>query len=363
VAWGELPGRERLSLAGGSLDFAAWGACQFTHREVGIMASRNEEIKVGVVLAVGAVLLLAALVFVGGVNLFRQKKADYTTYFKFAGGLEAGSLVRFGGLKVGTVQAARIDPQDLTRIRVTLAVKAGTPIRTNSKARISSLGFLGENYLEVSPGTRDAALLPAGSEIPSVEMIQMPDLFSNVNNTTVSGNKLLNDLDDRVLTLSDNLNELIKEMDEVVSPQNREHLNSLLANADGMLKDDRPHVDKTLSNLETASGKLTPTIDNLNATVSKTSNLAEHLDAVVAENRQDLHTTLLRLETSLADAQKLIANLDDTLDGNRGNLDETLENLRVTSQNLKQFSDTLKQRPYSLVRIKAEKDRLPPTGK
>ena len=327
------------------------------------MARGNDEVKVGVVVAVGVALLLAALVFVGGVNLFRQKKAGYTTYFKFAGGLEPGSFVRFGGLKVGTIQAARIDEQDFTRIRVSLEVKAGTPIRTNSKARISSLGFLGENYLEVSAGTRDAALLPAGSEIPSVEIIQLPDVVGNVNNITINGNKLVNDLDDRILVLSDNINQLIKNLNEVVGQENREHFNSLLANADGMLKDGRPHVDKTLSNLETASGKLTPTIDNLNATVGKTNQLAEHLDAVVVENRQEMHKTLLRLGTSLADAQRLITNLDDTLDGNRGNLDETLENLRVTSQNLKELSDTLKQRPYSLIRIKTEKDRLPPAGK
>src|ERR1019366_2688935 len=213
------------------------------------------------------------------------------------------------------IQAALIDEQDFTRIRVTLEVKAGTPIRTNSKARISSLGFLGENYPEISAGTRDAALLPAGREIPSVAIIQLSDVFGNVNNITVNGNKLVNDLDDRLLALSDHINQLIKNLNEVVCRENREHFNSVLANADGMLKDGRPHVDKTLSNLETASGKLTPTIDNLNATVGKTNQLAEHLDAVVVENRQEIHNTLLRLATSLADAQRLITNLDDTLDG------------------------------------------------
>jgi phospholipid/cholesterol/gamma-HCH transport system substrate-binding protein len=327
------------------------------------MARGNEEIKVGAVVAVGAVLFLTALVFVGGVNLFRRKKAEYTTYFKFAGGLEPGNFVRFGGLKVGTIKAARIDPQDLTRIRITLEVKAGTPIRTNSKAHLASLGFLGENYLEVSPGTREAALLPAGSEIPSAESTQLPDVLSNVNNVTVNANKLVNDLDDRVLALSDNLNQLIKEMNEVVNQANREHINSLLANADGMLKDGKPHVDRTLSNLDTASAKLTPTISNLNVAVGNANQLAEHLDAVVGENRQELHNTLLRLAGSLTDAQRLIIDLDDTLDGNRGNLEETLENLRVTSQNLKELSETLKQRPYSLIRIKTEKDRLPPGGK
>lgn len=327
------------------------------------MARANEEIKVGVVVAVTIVLFLCALVFVGGANLFRKKKSEYTTYFKFAGGLDPGSLVRFGGFKVGTVQSARIDPQDSTRIRVKLEVDAGTPIRTNSKARISSLGFLGENYLEVSPGTRDAPLLPPGSEIPAMEIVQLADVFNNVNNITVNANKLIGDLDERVLTLSDNATELINNMNEVINEQNRDHFSSVLANTDGMLKESRPHVEKALANIEITSGKLPPTVDNVNVTLGKTNKLADHLDTVIVENRKEIHDTLVRLESSLADAQRLIINLDDTLDGNRGNLDETLENIRVTSENLKELTDTLKQRPFSLIRIKTEKDRLPPTGK
>ena len=125
-----------------------------------------------------------------------------------------------------------------------------------------------------------------------------------------------------------------------------------------MLKESRPHMEKTLANLETASGKVSPTIDNVNGTIGKANKLTDHLDAVVVENRKEIHDTLLRLQTSLADAERMINDLDDTLGANRGNLDETLENIRATSENLKEFTDTLKQRPYSLIRIKAEKDRL-----
>ena len=327
------------------------------------MARANEEIKVGVVVAVAALLFLVALVFVGGVNLLRKKKVEYTTYFKFAGGLEPGSLVRFGGFKVGTIKSASLDQEDTTRIQVVLQVDPGTPVKTNSRARISSLGFLGENYLEISAGTRDAAPLPAGSEIPTVEIVQLADVFNNVNSITVNATKLVNDLDDRVLALSDNANQLIKNLNDVVGPENKEHFGSVLANADGMLKESRPHVEKTLANLETASGKVAPTIDNLNGTIGKADKLTGHLDAVVVENRKEIHDTLLRLQTSLADAERMINDLDDTLGANRGNLDETLENIRATSANLKQFTDTLKQRPYSLIRIKTEKDHVPPGGK
>lgn len=327
------------------------------------MARSQEEIKVGAVMVAAAIVFLTALVFVGGVNLFRKKKVTYTAYFKFAGGVEAGNFVRFGGLKVGTVQSTDIDPEDSTRIRVRLQLVAGTPIRANSKARISTLGFLGENYIEVSPGTRDAALLAPGKEIPTVEIVQLADVFNNVNNVTVNANKLVNDLDDKFLVLANNTNQLINNMNAVVSPENRQHFNTVLTNAGAMLAESRPRLNRTLANLEAASAKLGPAVENANTTLTRTHTLATNLNKVVEENRRELHDALLGLRESLLDARRLMDDIDDALLTNRSNLDETLENIRTSSQNLKQFTDTVKQRPFSLIRIKTEKDRVPPRGR
>jgi len=327
------------------------------------MPRANEEIKVGAVVAVGALLFLLALVFVGGANLLRKKKVEYTAFFKFAGGLEPGSLVRYGGLKVGAIESASLDTTDPGRIRVVLQIDPGTPVKTNSTARISSLGFLGENYLEISAGSANARPLPPGGTIPSVEIVQLDEVFNNVNNITVNATKLVNDLDQQVLVLANNVNDLLKNVNEVVSPANQQHFNSILANTDGMLQDSRPHLEKTLANLDNLTTQASPLLANLNVTIGKANNLTDHLDGVIVENRKEIHDSLLRLQSFLAQAERLISDLDDTLGSNRGNLDETLENIRATSENLKEFSDTLKQRPYSLIRIKAEKDRVPPTGK
>ena len=130
------------------------------------MARTNEEIKVGVVVAFSALLFLVALVFVGGVNLLRKPKAEYTAYFKFAGGLEPGSMVRFGGLKVGTIKSASLDPEDRTRIRIVLQVEADTPIRANSTARISSLGFLERITLRFPPAPAMRRCCPQAARYP-----------------------------------------------------------------------------------------------------------------------------------------------------------------------------------------------------
>jgi hypothetical protein len=41
-------------------------------------------------------------------------------------------------------------------------------------------------------------------------------------------------------------------------------------------------------------------------------------------------------------------------------LDDTIENLRIATENLDQLTDSLKQRPWSLIRIKQDKDRKVP---
>jgi len=326
------------------------------------MAKGSEEIKVGSVVVVSIVIFLTALVFVGGVNLFRTKKVIYTAYFKFAGGLEPGSFVRFGGMKVGTVQDAELDPKDSTRIRVRLKVDAGTPIRTNSNARISSLGFLGDNYVEVSPGTRDAPKLPPGSEIPTTEIVQLADVFANVNNITVSANKLVTDLDDRVLLVTDNVNQLVTNLNAVVNQPNQQHLAAALANVDAMLAETRPQMKTTLDNISKASVNLGPTMDSAHAAMDKANKTVDSMNSMLEENRPALRENLLRLRESLVEAQRLMVDIDDTLTSNRSNLDETLENIRASSQNLKEFTDEVKQRPFSLIRIRAEKDHVPPTG-
>ncbi len=327
------------------------------------MAKREEEIKVGLVIVVAVTLFLTALVAVGGVNLFRKKRVTYTTYFKFAGGLEPGAFVRYGGLKVGVVESAEIDPQDTTRVRVKIAVNEKTPIRQNSRAKISTLGPLGENYLEVSAGTHEAGMVAPGGEIASDEVVQMADILNNVNAATLNANVLIKHVDERVVVIADKAEDLVSNFNAVVNAENRRRIDSVIANIDTILAENRAPLNRTITNFDKASDKLTPTLDNANATITSTRTLANNLDATVAENRKEINEALINLRNALIETRALMADVQNTLQSNRANLDETLENIRSSSQNLKEFTDQIKRQPFSLIRIKTQKDREPPTGK
>jgi len=327
------------------------------------MAKREEEVKVGLVVVIAIALFLTALVSVGGVNLLRRKRVTYTTYFRFAGGLEPGAFVRFGGLKVGVVQSAEIDSQDSTRVRVKIAVNEETPIRKDSRARISTLGFLGENYLEISPGTREAPRLAPGGEIAADEIVQMADILNNLNITTANANTLIRHVDERLVTIADKAEELVANFNSVLREENLKRIDSVIANIDGLLEENRAPLKTAIRNIDSTTEKLGPTIDNANQTITETRKLAARLDATLEENRKGINDALINLRIALVQARGLMADMQDMLDNNRSNLDETLENIRTSTQNLKEFTDQIKRQPYSLIRVKTQKDREPPIGK
>ena len=101
-------------------------------------------------------------------GVFGRSAKSYHAYFPFAGGLEQGATVRYaGGPKVGRVEKLTIDPQNPARIDVVFSVQTDLPVKTDSHVKIMSMSPLGDNHLEILPGSAQAALAPPGSLLPS----------------------------------------------------------------------------------------------------------------------------------------------------------------------------------------------------
>src|SRR5205085_1436537 len=64
----------------------------------------------------------------------------HRAYFKFAGGVQPGAPVRYGGMLVGKVRRVRVDPGNSTRIEIELTVNRDAPLKTDSVAKISTPG-------------------------------------------------------------------------------------------------------------------------------------------------------------------------------------------------------------------------------
>jgi len=319
------------------------------------VSAKKENAIVGLFVIIAMGLLLTVVFVMTGV-IGSAVANSYTASFNFAGGLEPGATVRYkGGPKIGRVEQLRIDPQNPQRIEVKFSAAAGFPIKVDSVVRIYALSALGENYLEVGAGSDSAATAPNGSRLPAKDYFGIGDLSETLGGLAPKADQLLTELRDRATELK----ETIVRVNDTLNQQNRANLQASLGEVRGMLEENRPLVKKSLVNIEAASAKIAPLMDDFKKALADADRTVNNVDALLGENRADVREAIKQLRTTLASANSLTDQLNRTLVTNSDNIDEMLENMRLTTQNLKQFTDTVKARPSSLIRSPALPDRKP----
>ncbi len=112
---------------------------------------------------IATVALLAALA-VFTIWLARlQFNNDYDIYdIVFYGpvrGLSEGGEVHFNGIRVGEVTDLNLDPKKGDQVIARIRVDATTPIRVTSRAQLEPQGITGLNYIQITAGNPNSAIL------------------------------------------------------------------------------------------------------------------------------------------------------------------------------------------------------------
>ena len=300
---------------------------------------------------VGLFALIAAGIFFGTVfamtGAFAGSSTKFHAYFPFAGGLEPGATVRYaGGPKVGRVESVHLDPRNPGGLDVVFSIQSDLPIKTDSKVKIMSMSPLGDNHLEVLPGSAQAPKAASGALLPSQEYVDFNNLTAQLSDLNPQVQGLLSTLNDRATEAK----ETITRVNDLLSPQNRANLAGTLENTRGLIEESRPQIKTTLRNVNALSEKVQPLLADFQKTSAEANQALSHIDAMVGENRADVRQTVVELRRALANMTDVSARLDQTLDVNSANMDELLDNMRRVTENLKQFTATIKTRPYTLIR-------------
>ena len=123
----------------------------------------------------GAFILLTLLIFlftvavVGrGKNWFRKHVVFYTT-FEEGYNLVSGSRVKLLGTDVGSVVEVTLSESNQARVKIRVLADYAPRIRSNSVATVESPTVIGSEYINISPGTSNAAPIPPEGEIPTKE--------------------------------------------------------------------------------------------------------------------------------------------------------------------------------------------------
>ena len=309
------------------------------------MSPKTEQTLVGLCVLIAGGILLVAVFAINGA--FGGTAKSYHAHFPFAGGLEPGATVRYsGGPKIGRVESLRIDPQDPKYIDLTFSVQPDVLVKTDSKVKIMSISPLGDNHLELLPGSDQAGIAPAGSLLPSENYVDFNALAEQINNLAPHAQELVQTLDARAMELK----VTIDRVNELLNAQNRANLSATLAETRGLITDSRPQVRSALQHVNDLSVKLEPLIADFRKTSGQANEVLAHIDSTIGETEPEIRKAVAELRGTLKSLTDLTGQIGQTLDVNSENIDQLLDNLLHVTENLKEFTETIKMRPYSLIR-------------
>jgi len=129
---------------------------------------------------IGAVVLLVA----GGFLVYAANTADvsvgrdsYTlsAQFRKAEGLDLGSDVQIGGVKIGSITAIELNQETYFPV-VTMSIRDEIKIPEDSVAKITSEGLLGGNFITVDVGASDVMLADSESFLHTQGSVNLMDL-------------------------------------------------------------------------------------------------------------------------------------------------------------------------------------------
>ena len=247
-------------------------------------------------LKVGVVVVVAALIFIFGVRYFADLpifggRYALATAFEEAGGLVVGNDVRINGVKVGTVDAVRLDVE-AREVAVAMSLDGDVAVPEGSYAEVGGFSAFGTIYVEITLG--DGPPLPEGSAIPG----RSSDLLGQL---TDRAPELLGEAD----TLLSGAGATFSEVQRLLgNPQSdlRQTLAALRSSAatlEGLLRTERATISRVLANADTLSAGL----------AAFTGESGDSLTQAV----QGLSGTLDQLDRSLGQIETTTASLDQLL--------------------------------------------------
>ncbi|HEY6954914.1 MAG TPA: MlaD family protein, partial [Flavisolibacter sp.] len=163
--------------------------------------SNKRMITVGIFVALGIVIFVAAVLTLGGQKKTFEQKSTVRAIFKDVNGLQPGNNVWFSGVKVGTIKKISFTPDAMVEVIMSVQTSTMQYIKRDSKAKISSEGLIGNKIVVIfggtptQPGVPENALLVTDNGLSTDEMMA----------TLQRNNKNLLDITSNIKTITDRL--------------------------------------------------------------------------------------------------------------------------------------------------------------
>jgi len=315
----------------------------------------SNETKVGAVTALAITVLVLGFNFLKGKTLFGKSHTFYAKY-KNVQGLASSNPVMINGLQVGSVYSISTD-KNMKTILVNINMTKEVNIPRNSVALIQKT-LLGELSIDIKLGdSKD--YIPVNDTIPTAASEGMfSEVLGKVDPVLYQVTKAVNSIDS-----------VLHKVNSILDPAAKNNIASILVN----LNKTTAHLVESGASLEkllnTQSGALAKTLDNLNAFTANLSGNNEKINSILGNldktsanlAKLELEKTLNTLNTTIGDLKALIGRVN-TNSGTLGlllNDTRLYNNLTATTNKLNLLIDDLKTNPkrYLSVSVFGKKDK------
>lgn len=315
--------------------------------------------KVGLFVLIGLTLLGAMLLqFTKGATLFKPSY-EIRLLAKNVGSIKPHATVAMAGVQVGSVVDADLNP-DGRSVTIRARILKKYTIREDAIFVIDQAGFLGDQYISITPGPNVAPPLTNGS------VVQCQEPF-NLQDTARSAAVLMKRLDETAQIV----NQSMSRMDRILlAEQNLVNLTNTLANLHTMSKEFTGMATGINGLVHSNAATVTTALSNLVAFTVEANRLAAQANEVLATNGSSFKHMAINLESASASASNLLRGLE-TGQGVAGKLltDKTLaieftvlsSNLTVLSSNLNKYG--LLYRPKAVKTSAKQPAKMPYPGK
>jgi ABC-type transporter Mla subunit MlaD len=302
------------------------------------------EVKVGAVILVAGVLLVAVIFAVGDYKSYFEEYYYVDAIFDSVQGLPDSAPVMYHGLEIGKVlNQESVESEGKPAIRVRIKIKHKTNLFYHSIAKITQVGFLNRPFLSIlDPLTLEEKEFmpkkenPEEGNIPTIRGDGLTDFSQIAISVQKLMDEILKEIIPSVKKTIDGVNKVVHSEKMQTIPgevlqglkDRVEQVNTILAKVQAVVDDNREKIDGTVSNAKDASQNVKELTANAKSSTKKIGVKAEkildNVDGTVVDSREGIKKTLASIRTEAEGLGKRIDTLQEKIEKVLDDTDDTV---------------------------------------
>jgi len=304
------------------------------------MGEELKNIRLGLFVIAGTVLLIAAFYFIGSKQSLFGDTVSISARFHNVNGLMKGNNVRFSGIDVGTVESVNIITDSTVEVVMIIERKAQPYIKTNAIASIGTDGLMGNKLVNINSGTSAALSIKEGDVLNTLRPLEMDEMIRTLNVT----NENIMVISSNLRTITDKINNKNSLWNILMDTMVAENVKTSIVNLKIMSNNGilvTGDLRNILAGIQNGKGSLGALITDtlLSSKINQTVVKLERLSDTAAVVTGDLNYVIKGIKQGkgtvgvLLNDTSLIHNLNQsvqTLKVGAGNFNENMEALKYT---------------------------------